>query len=1087
MGVAEFREDAAHFLGHHHQVRLGVLRVAVVFLLVTRYPRRAVGDVATLAHDAANRHHQPLAEHELVGPEQGVLDHVGPGLDPATHTQLHGGAQPVHHQCLVRLGQAHLAGQSRVFLAAHHRSAGATVDAVDLDDIGPGLGHATGDGADVLHGHELDRDLHAGLRSLEVVDELCQILNRIDVVVRRRADEVRALLGEADLGNFLGHLLTHQLATLAGLGPLGHLDLQLVGIDQVLGIHTEPTTCHLANLAAEAALHDVAVQRVHALLGFALGQHLVPERDVMLGRHVVPPAELAAFAGVAAPAQFVHCRGDGHVAVATERTVAHGRPTEVILHQVNGWDHGVLADGVARLHDGEEVTQHGGWALGHHLAELGEAEFHDARNLVVDHHRRCGVRHLAAVVGDVGLGVRRQHRFAQGHAYLGVVGVVVAVAAQHLHVLGLLHPPLAILDQILKGQPTDAAGELAEVLHQLRAEAHGLEQHRPAIAFDGGDAHLADDLLQRIFEGFEQSFQGITRAERHILLRLDVLPGDPFLDDAQHQVRMHRIGPEADQHRHVVPFLDVAGLHDQAAPVTQALLAQVRVDRTEGQQAGDGVEPRLARFPIRDAQHMVALVDPILGLGPQFVEVGLECRRTALQREDGIDAFEGIEVVELQLLHHGIVHDGAGQFHLLHRQFVVPRGGQRLAMAQRTATEVGHQAHRPAFAVRVDGRVGHFRKGLLAVLEQRGVVRAEHREHAVVPHAAERFLLQLGHVLHEHGALEVPPCGLQQVVDAPVLFPQGVAHHVVGLAVEVEPFGLHDLLQVQLVDVAQFLLRFGDHPLQDLVAVGPLAGGGVQCDHLPRLELAAGHDVGIVQAEHAALAADVQPAPAIGAPAHRAQAHPIHHTQQRAAIGGHDAGRTVPRTQAAVGTAHIGKQLEGFRPPHVFLGVPHRRDAQSHRAFQAPALFQREELQPFVQAAAVAHLLRQQFAVGHGLVAGQTADVRRHRVAVGADRVDLAVVGGEAERLGQLPVRQRVRAVAAMEDGDACFNRLVREVGVEVTQLRTGEQALVADEAYAQAGHIHIEAAFRQGGLQLQPPAVQPALGLCRIAGDGEQ
>ena len=63
------------------------------------------------------RHHQPLAEAELVRPEQGVLDHVVPVLDAAADAELHARPQPVHDQRLVRLGQAHLARQPGVLLA----------------------------------------------------------------------------------------------------------------------------------------------------------------------------------------------------------------------------------------------------------------------------------------------------------------------------------------------------------------------------------------------------------------------------------------------------------------------------------------------------------------------------------------------------------------------------------------------------------------------------------------------------------------------------------------------------------------------------------------------------------------------------------------------------------------------------------------------------------------------------------------------------------------------------------------------------------------------------------------------------------
>src|SRR5438270_580196 len=76
---------------------------------------------------------------------------------------------------------------------------------------------------------------------------------------------------------------------------------------------------------------------------------------------------------------------------------------------------------------------------------------------------------------------------AEGHAHLGVEGVVVAVAPQKLHLLGALQPPFGVLDHFLEPDAADARREIAEEFHQFRPEADGLEEHGPAVALDGGD------------------------------------------------------------------------------------------------------------------------------------------------------------------------------------------------------------------------------------------------------------------------------------------------------------------------------------------------------------------------------------------------------------------------------------------------------------------------------------------------------------------------------------------------------------------------------------------------------------------------
>ena len=249
-----------HLLGHRGEVSLGVLGMPLEDLGAAGDAGRAVRDVARLADDAAHRHHERLTEAELVGPKEGVLDHVGPVLDPAANAELHRLAQSVHDERLMRLRETHFARQPGVLLARHHRRAGAAVDAVDLDDVRAGLGHAHGDCADVLDRDELHRDLHARLGGLEVEDELRQVLDGIDVVVGRRGDQVRSRLGKSNLGDLGRHLPPHELPALAGLGTLGHLDRQFVRVDEVLGVHAEPTAGDLADAAAEAALLDYSAE-----------------------------------------------------------------------------------------------------------------------------------------------------------------------------------------------------------------------------------------------------------------------------------------------------------------------------------------------------------------------------------------------------------------------------------------------------------------------------------------------------------------------------------------------------------------------------------------------------------------------------------------------------------------------------------------------------------------------------------------------------------------------------------------------------------------------------------------------------------
>ena len=122
--------------------------------------------------------------------------------------------------------------------------------AADQDHVGMRLGDARGDGADADFGHQLHRNARLRIDVLQIVDQLRQIFDRVDVVMRRRRDQAHAGNRVPHARDDLVHLVAGQLAALAGLGALRHLDLQLVGVDQVVRGDAEAARGHLLDGAA---------------------------------------------------------------------------------------------------------------------------------------------------------------------------------------------------------------------------------------------------------------------------------------------------------------------------------------------------------------------------------------------------------------------------------------------------------------------------------------------------------------------------------------------------------------------------------------------------------------------------------------------------------------------------------------------------------------------------------------------------------------------------------------------------------------------------------------------------------------------
>lgn len=79
-------------------------------------------------------------------------------------------------------------------------------------------------------------------------------------MVRRRRDEADALGGAARRGDVAGDLGARQLAALAGLGALRHLDLQLLRVGEVLHRHAEAARGDLPRWRARAGTTTYAAR-----------------------------------------------------------------------------------------------------------------------------------------------------------------------------------------------------------------------------------------------------------------------------------------------------------------------------------------------------------------------------------------------------------------------------------------------------------------------------------------------------------------------------------------------------------------------------------------------------------------------------------------------------------------------------------------------------------------------------------------------------------------------------------------------------------------------------------------------------------
>ncbi len=124
-------------------------------------------------------------------------------------------------------GDAELPGKSSVFYSGPAAGSRSAVVTGNGDVFRFALGHSNGHDAHADDGHQFDRVAGLRIGAFQVVNQFGQILDRVNVVMRRRRYQA---------------VVAGQFATFARFGSLRHFNLQLVRIGQISCRHSESTT-----------------------------------------------------------------------------------------------------------------------------------------------------------------------------------------------------------------------------------------------------------------------------------------------------------------------------------------------------------------------------------------------------------------------------------------------------------------------------------------------------------------------------------------------------------------------------------------------------------------------------------------------------------------------------------------------------------------------------------------------------------------------------------------------------------------------------------------------------------------------------
>ena len=479
-------------------------------------PHRAGIQMAHAHHDAAGHHQRRRGETELLRPQQRRDHHIAPGLQTAVDLHPHLGTQPIEPERLLHLGQPELPRLAGVFEGGERSRSGPAVVPRDDDDVGVRLGHSGRDGSDTGLGHQLHGYLRGGIGAAQVVDQLLQVLDGVDVVVRWRRDQPDARRGVPGRRDPRVDLVARKLPALTGFRALGHLDLDFAGVHQIRAGDAEPPGGHLLDVRATQGIE----QALHVF---------------------------AALAGVRLAAELVHRHREGLVRLRGDRSVRHRAGGEP------------FHDLACRFH---LVQRHRPANTGPQLEQAAQRPA-----------PAVALLHLVGVPAEHRLLLRPRRVLQQVHR-LRVEQVPFALPPPLVLAADL--EPAVFQGRRVRGEgervprggvgrdavdsgatgPGDGAGEVL-VEHGLVEPETG-ERLRAPVRADGRDAHLAHHLEHALGPPVQHVVLGGGRVDL-----AEHAGGGQVRGGLQREVRVHRTRAVAQQQGHVVHLARVARLDHQ--------------------------------------------------------------------------------------------------------------------------------------------------------------------------------------------------------------------------------------------------------------------------------------------------------------------------------------------------------------------------------------------------------------------------------------------------------------------------------------------------------------------------------------------
>ena len=484
-------------------------------------------------------------------------------------------------------------------------------------------------------------------------------------MVRRRGNQRYARDGIPGLGNHLVHLEARELTSLARLGALADLDLDLLRIHQVLCRHAEASGSDLLGLAGER-------NPVHAA--------------------VVAGIVLATFAGIGPCTQLVHSQGNGLVRLYAQGTEAHGADHKMLHYLILGLDL-VYADRIA--------------------LEIQKIPEEDRLRGIVHKGSELLVFLVAAQPGrnlQGGYGFRIP---GVGYAILAIVELTLILEKIPVQVRspGLVVEAYRVARNGLQPHSAHGAARGSEIfLQHFVAQTYALENLRAAVGTNGGYAHLGHNLQQALLQGLYIIGPGSGVVELYATLL------DEFGYDCEAQIRIDCGRTVAQQQGdvHSLQYLSAFDDKRRLHPLSNGY--EVMVHCADCQQRRD-CGMRGVHVAVRQYYIIETVVHALFGLAAEFVEGAAQIRsgRLAFRDIEEHRQLYGIEALVTNVAEHIQLRIRQYRVRQTYHLAVVLVWGENACSHTAYVLEKGHHI---AFPDGVYGRVGDLGELLAEIVEE---------------------------------------------------------------------------------------------------------------------------------------------------------------------------------------------------------------------------------------------------------------------------------------------------------------------------------------------------------------------------------